>query len=252
MYSVSRVALTRLGQDGQLAGAPADAAPKSLHRIVRSVFCGRAEPVRPQQVAASSPRTPQAYIGRAICLAVQVPFEDQRGQADTGDDVADRVVFSALAEPDRTKAAIWGQHGTVAGERYRGQQRAQVVRPGACFRVRDAAIGPAGPILHADRPWLPGLQRPGTPQNVCPFRSMTADADGWSWGWQAHTAGWRRGLFGFSLPFRRARGLIPTLPRGSCLADSAGEARDEQRREHPRQQPQHPADRGQPGRGHTG
>jgi hypothetical protein len=126
LYSVSRVALTRLGQDGQLAGAPADAAPKSLHRIVRSVFCGRAEPVRPQQVAASSPRTPQAYIGRAICLAVQVPFEDQREQAGVGGDVADRVGLGDLADPDRTEVATWGEPGAVAGERHRGHQRAQV------------------------------------------------------------------------------------------------------------------------------
>jgi hypothetical protein len=40
--------------------------------------------------------------------------------------------------------------------------------------------------------------------NVCPFRSMTADADGWSWELAASGGRMAAGLFGFSLPFRRA------------------------------------------------
>jgi hypothetical protein len=56
---------------------------------------------------------------------VQVPFGDQGGQAGVGDEVADRVVLSDLAEPDRTEVAPWGQYGAVAGEPHRGQRRAQ-------------------------------------------------------------------------------------------------------------------------------
>jgi len=59
-----------------------------------------------------------------------VSFEDEREQADVGGDVADRVVLSDLAEPDRREVATWGQHGTVAGDRHRGQQRAKS-RPAA-------------------------------------------------------------------------------------------------------------------------
>ena len=40
--------------------------------------------------------------------------------------------------------------------------------------------------------------------------------------------------------------------RGLCFAYGAGEADDEQGREHPRQYPQDPPDTGQPGRGHAG
>ena len=53
----------------------------------------------------ASLRIPQARIGRTIWPVVQVPFEDQDEQAGAADDVADRVVLSDLAEPDRTKVA---------------------------------------------------------------------------------------------------------------------------------------------------
>ena len=72
---------------------------------MRSVFCDQAEPVRVQQVAVTRPADPQARIGHTLWPAVQVPFEDQDEQAGAADDVADRVVLSDLAEPDRTKVA---------------------------------------------------------------------------------------------------------------------------------------------------
>jgi hypothetical protein len=97
------------------------------HIKVRSVFCDRAEAIRAQQAADADPRIPQACIGRTIWLAVQMPFEDQREQAGVGDETADRLVLGDLAEPDRSGVADRGQRGAVAGERHRGQHRAQAL-----------------------------------------------------------------------------------------------------------------------------
>jgi hypothetical protein len=108
---------------------------------VRSVFCDRAEPVRAQQVAVAGPRIPQACIGQTIWLAVQVPFEDQRGQAGVGDEVADRVVLSDLAD----RIARKSQHGAGAArslENGIAVSSAPKPRPAgrATFRLRDAAM----------------------------------------------------------------------------------------------------------------
>jgi hypothetical protein len=94
---------------------------------VRSVFCGRAGSIRAQQVEVAGPRIPQACTGRTTWLAVQVPFEDQRGQADADDEVADRVVLGDLADPDRTEVATWAstprspEHGIAPKPRPAGR-----------------------------------------------------------------------------------------------------------------------------------
>ena len=106
---------------------------------VRSVFCDRAESIRAQQVAVAGPRIPQACIGRTIWLAVQVPFEDQRGQAGVGGEVADRVVLGDLAD-----AGSYGSRNMGPARRgrwrtaSRSASRSSRVRPPS--PVRDAAI----------------------------------------------------------------------------------------------------------------
>jgi hypothetical protein len=51
----------------------------------------------------------------------------------------------------------------------------------------------------------PNLAAFGRNGQKCPFRSMTADADGWSWGLAGSRGRMAAGLSGFSLPFRRAK-----------------------------------------------
>jgi hypothetical protein len=107
---------------------------------VWSVFCGQAEPARAQQVAVARLRIPSACTGRAIWPAVQVSFEDQRGQAGVGVEVADRVVLGDLADRIVRKprygasAARSPENGIAFSSAPRSR------RAGACFRVRDAAI----------------------------------------------------------------------------------------------------------------
>jgi hypothetical protein len=99
---------------------------------VWSVFCDRPESVRAQQVAVAGPRIPQACAGPTTWLTVQVLFEDQRGQADTGDEVADRVVLGHPADPDRMEVALMelerrGRWRTAS----RSASHPSPVRPGA-------------------------------------------------------------------------------------------------------------------------
>jgi hypothetical protein len=76
---------------------------------VRSVFCDRAEPVGAQQVAAARPADPAGLYRPDNLACGQVPCEDRREQAGVGGEVADRVVLSDLAEPDRAEVA----HGAI-------------------------------------------------------------------------------------------------------------------------------------------
>ena len=92
-YGVNRdtLARSRLGRPaGRRVGG---CGAQSEYITVRSVVCDRAESSGAQQVAATGPQIPQAYIGRTVWPAVQVPCEHQREQADVPGEVADRVVL---------------------------------------------------------------------------------------------------------------------------------------------------------------
>ena len=99
--------LTRLGRGRPGWPVRRRSGAQSSHIKVRSVFCGRAESVRAQQVAVAGPRIPQGCVGRTIWFAVQVPFENQRGQVGVGGEVADHVIPGDLAAPDRSGVATW-------------------------------------------------------------------------------------------------------------------------------------------------
>ena len=98
---------------------------------VRSVFCGRAEPVSAQQVAVVGPRIPQVCTGHTIWPAVQVPCEDQRELAGVGDDFADRVVLSDLADRIVRKPHHGASTARLPENRIEVTSRPSPVRPDA-------------------------------------------------------------------------------------------------------------------------
>ena len=62
-----------------------------------------------------------------------MPFEDQRGQADTGDDVADRVVLSDPADRIARKSQHRASTARSLENGIAASSAPKPVRPGACF-----------------------------------------------------------------------------------------------------------------------